>query len=89
MFFSALEINELFPVSIERSVSLTQKIKGGGGKMSNIPCSMPSVSSRWASKFDLGLVWVFPGQLHHCHIIAKLPRALRLPLPCLEEGISP
>lgn len=30
MFFSALEINELFPVSIERSVSLTQKIKGGG-----------------------------------------------------------
>lgn len=42
MFFSALEINELFPVSIERSVSLTQKIKGGRGRCQifHVPCPL-------------------------------------------------
>lgn len=44
MFFSALEINELFPVSIERSVSLTQKIKGGAGggrcQKFHVPCPL-------------------------------------------------
>lgn len=51
-----------------------------------------SSSSCSASKFDPGLVWVSPGQLHHCHTPAMLSRALSLvflTLHCTEGGISP
>lgn len=40
MFFSALEINEFFPVSIERSVSLTKKVGGGECQIFHVPCPL-------------------------------------------------